>query len=96
MVAFGNRFSDASTTIFSHQQTTVQGGTKRGMIPQLLRQMVKVPYRALFGEFKSVEPGTLIIVRHGDSVWNANKTFTGWADPDLSPQGYKEVEHAAR
>jgi 2,3-bisphosphoglycerate-dependent phosphoglycerate mutase len=22
--------------------------------------------------------------------------FTGWADPDLSPQGYQEVQHAAR
>jgi hypothetical protein len=42
------------------------------------------------------EPGTLILVRHGESEWNANKTFTGWADPDLSPQGWREVEHAAR
>jgi 2,3-bisphosphoglycerate-dependent phosphoglycerate mutase len=42
------------------------------------------------------EPGTLILVRHGESLWNQNKTFTGWADPDLSPQGYREVEHAAR
>jgi len=24
------------------------------------------------------------------------QTFTGWADPDLSPQGYREVEYAAR
>jgi len=45
---------------------------------------------------KKVEPGTLILVRHGESSWNANKTFTGWADPDLSVQGYREVEHAAR
>lgn len=35
-------------------------------------------------------------MRHGESLWNANKTFTGWADPDLSPQGFREVEHAAR
>lgn len=42
------------------------------------------------------EPGTLILVRHGESVWNANKTFTGWADPDLSERGRREVEHAAR
>jgi 2,3-bisphosphoglycerate-dependent phosphoglycerate mutase len=42
------------------------------------------------------EPGTLILVRHGESKWNANKTFTGWADPDLSEQGVREVEHAAR
>jgi len=45
---------------------------------------------------EQVEPGQLILVRHGESNWNANKTFTGWADPDLSPQGYREVEYAAR
>jgi 2,3-bisphosphoglycerate-dependent phosphoglycerate mutase len=43
-----------------------------------------------------VEIGTLILVRHGESEWNANKTFTGWADPDLSEQGIRETEHAAR
>jgi hypothetical protein len=42
------------------------------------------------------EPGTLILVRHGESTWNANQTFTGWADADLSEQGVREVEHAAR
>mmetsp|Transcript_1226 Transcript_1226/g.1793 ORF Transcript_1226/g.1793 Transcript_1226/m.1793 type:complete len:895 (-) Transcript_1226:143-2827(-) len=41
-------------------------------------------------------PGTLILVRHGESTWNKNKTFTGWADPDLSDMGLREVEHAAR
>lgn len=45
---------------------------------------------------KPVEPGTLILVRHGESEWNKNKTFTGWADPDLTEQGRREVEHAAR
>ena len=42
------------------------------------------------------EPGTLILVRHGESLWNQNKTFTGWADPGLSDRGIREVEHAAR
>ena len=23
------------------------------------------------------DPGTLILVRHGESAWNANRTFTG-------------------
>lgn len=43
-----------------------------------------------------LEPGTLILVRHGESLWNANKTFTGWADPGLSEKGLRECEHAAR
>jgi hypothetical protein len=42
------------------------------------------------------EPGTLILVRHGESAWNQNKTFTGWCDPGLSPRGEREIEHAAR
>jgi len=41
-------------------------------------------------------PGKLILVRHGQSLWNANKTFTGWEDPDLSEQGSREAIHAGR
>ena len=70
--------------------------TKRGKISSIFKQLLRIPGRALFGEYRTVEPGTLILVRHGESLWNANKTFTGWANPDLSPQGYREVEHAAR
>ena len=42
------------------------------------------------------EPGALILLRCGESTWNANQTFTGWADPDLTAAGYQECEHAAR
>lgn len=43
------------------------------------------------------EPGTLILVRHGESTWNVNQTFTGWSDySDLSERGRREVQHAAR
>ena len=70
--------------------------SKRGKISSLFKQLLRIPGRALFGEYRTVEPGTLILVRHGESIWNANKTFTGWANPDLSSQGYREVEHAAR
>jgi 2,3-bisphosphoglycerate-dependent phosphoglycerate mutase len=61
----------------------------------LWKTLLKMSNRALFPK-PPVEPGTLILVRHGESVWNANKTFTGWADPDLSDRGEREVEHAAR
>ena len=29
----------------------------------------------------------LILVRHGQSEWNAKNLFTGWKDPDLTDQG---------
>lgn len=74
----------------------VMGGKRIGFLSGLLKNILQAPIRALPSEYGSVTPGTLILVRHGESVWNANKTFTGWADPDLSPQGYREVEHAAR
>ncbi|MDW8545012.1 2,3-diphosphoglycerate-dependent phosphoglycerate mutase [Staphylococcus pseudoxylosus] len=33
----------------------------------------------------------LILCRHGQSVWNAENLFTGWADVDLSDQGENEA-----
>ena len=36
----------------------------------------------------------LILIRHGQSVWNAENRFTGWADVDLSEKGVKEAEEA--
>ena len=39
---------------------------------------------------------TLVIVRHGQSVWNKENIFTGWVDVDLSPQGVEEAREAGR
>ena len=36
----------------------------------------------------------LILVRHGQSVWNLEKRFTGWVDVDLTAQGKAEAEKA--
>jgi 2,3-bisphosphoglycerate-dependent phosphoglycerate mutase len=41
-------------------------------------------------------PGTLILVRHGDSVIRDELTFTGWIDVDLSEEGVLQVKNAAR
>ena len=38
--------------------------------------------------------GKLILIRHGQSVWNAENRFTGWTDVDLSDKGVKEAEEA--
>jgi 2,3-bisphosphoglycerate-dependent phosphoglycerate mutase len=36
----------------------------------------------------------LVLVRHGQSDWNLKNLFTGWKDPDLSPQGVAEAKAA--
>jgi len=41
-------------------------------------------------------PGKLILLRHGQSIWNVENLFTGWYDVDLSDQGRKEAAQAGR
>jgi 2,3-bisphosphoglycerate-dependent phosphoglycerate mutase len=36
----------------------------------------------------------LVLIRHGESIWNVDNKFTGWYDVDLSPKGIQEA-HAA-
>ena len=40
--------------------------------------------------------GKLILLRHGQSVWNVANLFTGWHDVDLSEQGREEARQAGR
>ncbi len=35
--------------------------------------------------------GTLVLLRHGESDWNAKNLFTGWVDVDLTPRGEQEA-----
>lgn len=39
---------------------------------------------------------SLVLMRHGQSVWNREDLFTGWTDVDLTDQGVAEARHAAR
>ncbi len=38
----------------------------------------------------------LVIVRHGESVWNQENRFTGWKDVPLSEKGHMEATEAGR
>lgn len=38
----------------------------------------------------------LILLRHGQSVWNLENLFTGWTDVGLTPEGEEEARTAAR
>ncbi len=41
-------------------------------------------------------PVRLVLVRHGQSIWNLENLFTGWTDVDLSAQGCEEARQAGR
>jgi 2,3-bisphosphoglycerate-dependent phosphoglycerate mutase len=38
----------------------------------------------------------LVLIRHGESTWNAQNRFTGWVDVPLSPRGREDARKAAR
>jgi 2,3-bisphosphoglycerate-dependent phosphoglycerate mutase len=38
----------------------------------------------------------LVLVRHGESIWNRENRFTGWTDVDLSEKGIQEAHNAGR
>jgi 2,3-bisphosphoglycerate-dependent phosphoglycerate mutase len=40
--------------------------------------------------------GKLILVRHGQSIWNVENLFTGWHDVELSPLGRQEAARAGK
>ena len=56
---------------------------QRGHNRSFLQKVVRLPFKTAKKIIAkdNQEPGTLILVRHGESEWNKNKTFTGWADP---------------
>lgn len=37
----------------------------------------------------------IVLLRHGESEWNAQNRFTGWADVSLTPKGREEAKQAA-
>ncbi len=45
---------------------------------------------------KSSTLGSLILLRHGESEWNAKNLFTGWVDVRLSATGEKEARRGGQ
>ena len=42
----------------------------------------------------SMEMHKVVLLRHGESVWNKENLFTGWTDVDLSDKGRQEAKEA--
>lgn len=38
----------------------------------------------------------LVLLRHGESIWNKENRFTGWTDVDLTPKGLEEARSAGQ
>ncbi len=38
----------------------------------------------------------LVLLRHGQSIWNRDRIFTGWSDVELSPKGKQEAKKAGQ
>ena len=38
----------------------------------------------------------LVLIRHGESTWNQENRFTGWADVPLTPTGISQAQHAGQ
>src|SRR5690349_15094356 len=39
---------------------------------------------------------TVVLLRHGESTWNQENRFTGWADVDLTEKGLAEARAAGK
>ncbi|MGL5810372.1 MAG: phosphoglyceromutase [Nocardioides sp.] len=50
----------------------------------------------LTAEPTTTEVGTLILLRHGESEWNAKNLFTGWVDVGLTERGWAEAVRGGR
>ncbi|KAJ1479854.1 histidine phosphatase superfamily [Baffinella frigidus] len=62
-----------------------------------------IPLRQPAPDARSEEPPeesegvcTLVIVRHGQSIWNMENRFTGWMDVPLAKEGIENAHSAAR
>jgi 2,3-bisphosphoglycerate-dependent phosphoglycerate mutase len=45
---------------------------------------------------ESIEMYKVVLLRHGESIWNKENLFTGWTDVDLSEKGREEAARAGR
>lgn len=68
----------------------------RKPVKLLTKPISKVINKSKVLRNKPTKPGSLILLRCGESKWTKTGRFTGWADPDIIQPGILEMEHAAR
>src|SRR5258708_27960789 len=53
-------------------------------------------FRLLVLFFKLYKMQKIVLIRHGESIWNQENRFTGWTDVDLSENGYQQAKNAGQ
>ena len=61
-----------------------------------LKKMIGALFLLIFvaGASCAAPMGRLVLLRHGESVWNKEDRFTGWSDVALTEKGEKDAFHA--
>ena len=86
-------FAIAPLTLESRGDMT--GGCRRGLHPQGSPQ--RIPSRMTPSSvFLFAEAAALILIRHGESLWNSKNLFTGCVDVPLSQKGVEEALEAGK
>ena len=61
-----------------------------------LKTLLLVEHNTVTNKNGSEAYSTVVIMRHGQSVWNAQDLFTGWEDADLTQTGKEEAINAGQ
>src|SRR5262249_51644307 len=52
----------------------------------------KSDFRLQTSDFRLTCMHKVVLLRHGESIWNKENRFTGWTDVDLSERGLAEAQ----
>lgn len=88
-------YSNSLSPKEERKDVLMEGIEYNGKMP-IWKKAVRYPVDAARKVLPKTKPGALIMLRCGQSEYNVNQTFTGWMDPDLTEEGVRECEHAAR
>lgn len=90
---------DKGCKAFIHQERIPRGERKRKKCyidDGALTRIQGVPHSTaiIFPDEDAMHK--IVLLRHGESVWNKENLFTGWTDVDLSAKGIEEAKDAGR
>ena len=85
---FTSTFTTTAVLLGAHLAAGLRSGASRRHVPS-------TALRASSGDWDSAKSCQICFVRHGQSQWNAENLFTGWADVPLTTLGKNEAAAGA-